>query len=236
MKMNNTLKVEIWSDVICPFCYIGKRKFESALKQFEANDNIEITWKSFQLAPDMKTDTSISIDEYLAIHKGFSIEKAREMNTYVTQIAKQEGLSFNFDRSIVANTLLAHQMLHFARTVGKQEVTKERLLKAYFTDGKNIDDKQTLLELATEIGLDIDKLNQALNSNDFVDEVKADIDEAQQLGVRGVPFFVFNRSHAVSGAQSVEVFLETMQQALNQTHNEVAVSEGPTCDAKGKCD
>jgi predicted DsbA family dithiol-disulfide isomerase len=236
MKMNNTLKVEIWSDIICPFCYIGKRKFESALKQFEANDNIEITWKSFQLAPDMKTDTSISIDEYLAIHKGFSIEKAREMNTYVTQIAKQEGLSFNFDRSIVANTLLAHQMLHFARTVGKQEVTKERLLKAYFTDGKNIDDEQTLLELATEIGLDIDKLNQALNSNDFVDEVKADIDEAQQLGVRGVPFFVFNRSHAISGAQLVEVFVETIQQVLKQTQEEIILSDDQVCDIDGNCD
>jgi predicted DsbA family dithiol-disulfide isomerase len=236
MKMNNTLKVEIWSDVICPFCYIGKRKFESALKQFEANDNIEITWKSFQLAPDLKTDTSISIDEYLAIHKGFSIEKAREMNTYVTQIAKQEGLSFNFDRSIVANTLLAHQMLHFARTVGKQEVTKERLLKAYFTDGKNIDDKQTLLELATEIGLDIDKLNLALNSNDFVDEVKADIDEAQQLGVRGVPFFVFNRSHAISGAQPVEVFVETIQQVLKQTQEEIILSDDQVCDIDGNCD
>ncbi len=234
--MNNTLKVEIWSDIICPFCYIGKRKFESALKQFEANDNIEITWKSFQLAPDMKTDTSISIDEYLAIHKGFSIEKAREMNTYVTQIAKQEGLSFNFDRSIVANTLLAHQMLHFARTVGKQEVTKERLLKAYFTDGKNIDDEQTLLELATEIGLDIDKLNQALNSNDFVDEVKADIDEAQQLGVRGVPFFVFNRSHAISGAQLVEVFVETIQQVLKQTQEEIILSDDQVCDIDGNCD
>ena len=234
--MNNTLKVEIWSDVICPFCYIGKRKFESALKQFEANDNIEITWKSFQLAPDLKTDTSISIDEYLAIHKGFSIEKAREMNTYVTQIAKQEGLSFNFDRSIVANTLLAHQMLHFARTVGKQEVTKERLLKAYFTDGKNIDDKQTLLELATEIGLDIDKLNLALNSNDFVDEVKADIDEAQQLGVRGVPFFVFNRSHAISGAQPVEVFVETIQQVLKQTQEEIILSDDQVCDIDGNCD
>jgi predicted DsbA family dithiol-disulfide isomerase len=234
--MNNTLKVEIWSDVICPFCYIGKRKFESALKQFEANDNIEITWKSFQLAPDMKTDTSISIDEYLAIHKGFSIEKAREMNTYVTQIAKQEGLSFNFDRSIVANTLLAHQMLHFAHTVGKQEVTKERLLKAYFTDGKNIDDKQTLLELATEIGLDIDKLNLALNMNDFVDEVKADIDEAQQLGVRGVPFFVFNRSHAISGAQPVEVFVETIQQVLKQTQEEIILSDNQACDIDGNCD
>lgn len=234
--MNNTLKVEIWSDVICPFCYIGKRKFESALKQFEAKDNIEITWKSFQLAPDLKTDTSISIDEYLAIHKGFSIEKAREMNTYVTQIAKQEGLSFNFDRSIVANTLLAHQMLHFARTVGKQEVTKERLLKAYFTDGKNIDDKQTLIELATEIGLDIDKLNQALNSNDFVDEVKADIDEAQQLGVRGVPFFVFNRSHAISGAQPVEVFVETIQQVLKQTQEEIILSDDQVCDIDGNCD
>ena len=234
--MNNTLKVEIWSDVICPFCYIGKRKFESALKQFEANDNIEITWKSFQLAPDLKTDTSISIDEYLAIHKGFSIEKTREMNTYVTQIAKQEGLSFNFDRSIVANTLLAHQMLHFARTVGKQEVTKERLLKAYFTDGKNIDDKQTLIELATEIGLDIDKLNQALNSNDFVDEVKADIDEAQQLGVRGVPFFVFNRSHAISGAQPVEVFVETIQQVLKQTQEEIILSDDQVCDIDGNCD
>lgn len=234
--MSTKLKVEIWSDVICPFCYIGKRKFESAVKQLEANDTIEITWKSFQLAPDMKTDTSISIDQYLAIHKGFSIEKAREMNTYVTQIAKQEGLTFNFDKSIVANTLLAHQMLHFAHTAGKQDITKERLLQAYFTDGKNLDDKQTLLALGAEIGLDVDALSQVLNSNTYVNEVEADIVEAQQLGVRGVPFFVFNRTHAVSGAQSVDVFVETIQQAMNQYAKDKMVSEGPVCDASGNCE
>ena len=234
--MNTKLKVEIWSDVICPFCYIGKRKFESALAQLDKNNVIEITWKSFQLAPDMKTDTSISIDEYLAVHKGFSIEKAREMNAYVTQMAKQEGLIFNFDKSIVANTHQAHQMLHFAKTLGKQNETKERLLKAYFTDGKNIDDKDTLMELASEIGLDVDALSNALESTTYAQEVETDSIEAQQLGVRGVPFFVFNRTHAISGAQPVEVFMDTIQQAMNQLNDTLLVSEGSTCNPDGSCD
>ncbi len=229
------LKIEIWSDVICPFCYIGKRKFEKAISQIPDKGQVEIIWKSFQLAPDMKTDTSISIDQYLAIHKGFSIEKAREMNGYVTQIAKEEGLIFNFDKSIVANTLLAHQMLHFAHTFGKQDITKERLLQAYFTEGKNIDDKQTLLSLGDEIGLDSETLSQALNSNTFVKEVEADIYEAQKLGVRGVPFFVFNRTHAISGAQSVDVFIETIQQAINQSSHDQMVNEGPVCDTFKEC-
>ena len=234
--MNTKLKVEIWSDVICPFCYIGKRKFESALAQLDKNNVIEITWKSFQLAPDMKTDTSISIDEYLAVHKGFPIEKAREMNAYVTQMAKQEGLIFNFDKSIVANTHQAHQMLHFAKTLGKQNETKERLLKAYFTDGKNIDDKDTLMELASEIGLDVDALSNALESTTYAQEVETDSIEAQQLGVRGVPFFVFNRTHAISGAQPVEVFMDTIQQAMNQLNDTLLVSEGSTCNPDGSCD
>ena len=230
------LKIEIWSDVICPFCYIGKRKFEKAISQIANKEQVEIIWKSFQLAPNMKTDTSISIDQYLAVHKGFSIEKAREMNAYVTQIAKEEGLIFNFDKSIVANTRLAHQMLHFAHTAGKQNITKERLLQAYFTDGKNLDDKQYLLALGAEIGLDIDALSQALNSNAFVNEVEADITEAQQLGVRGVPFFVFNRTHAVSGAQSVDIFVETIQQAMNQFSHDEMVNKGPVCDTSGDCE
>lgn len=224
--MQDKLNVEIWSDLICPFCYIGKRKFENALSQLDASENIEITWKSFQLAPDMKTNTSISIDEYLAIHKGFSIDKAREMNAHVTQMAKQEGLIFNFDKSVVANTRSAHQMLHFAKASKKQNETKERLLKAYFTEGKNIDDKQTLLELASELDLDVEGLNHALTTNIFEHEVDADIIEAQNLGVRGVPFFVFNRSHAISGAQPVEVFIETMQQVFSQMQQEIIATDG----------
>ena len=126
--------------------------------------------------------------------------------------------------------------MHFSHTAGKQNITKERLLQAYFTDGKNLDDKQYLLALGAEIGLDIDALSQALNSNAFVNEVEADITEAQQLGVRGVPFFVFNRTHAVSGAQSVDVFVETIQQAMNQFSHDEMVNKGPVCDTSGDCE
>ena len=232
--MNKSLTIEIWSDIICPFCYIGKRKFEEAVKQLPSDYQLSISWKSFQLAPEMVTDTSISIDQYLAKHKGFSIEKAKEMNTYVTEMAKAEGLTFNFDKAIVANTFLAHQFLHFAKTQGKQNEAKEVLLQAYFTEGKNVDAISTLIEIANQLDFNVEEVIQALNSNQSANEVENDIFEAQQIGVRGVPFFVVNRTHAISGAQPVEVFLETINQAIEH-QTATTESEGALCNVDGTC-
>lgn len=217
--MNSTkdkMSVEIWSDIMCPFCYIGKRKFEKALSQFPHRDHIEITWKSFQLAPEMKTDKNKSIHQYLSEHKGFSIEEAKGMNDYVTKIALEQGLVYNFDISIVANSFKAHQFTHFAKKHGKQDEAEEAIFKAYFTDGKNIDDNDTLIQLGMELELDGDLLKSVLENNTYANNVKEDIYEAQQVGVRGVPFFVFDRKFAVSGAQESSVFLETLEKTFNK--------------------
>ena len=220
----NKMKIEIWSDVMCPFCYIGKRKFEMALSQFSEKDNVQLVWKSFQLSPEMKTDPNTNIHQFLAKHKGFSLQEAKEVNEHVTQLAKEVGLEYNFDKSIVANSFNAHRFTHYAKQNGKQNEAEEKLFKAYFTEGKNIDDYSTLILLGEEIGLDKTGLKSALENGMYADAVKADIQEAQQIGVRGVPFFVFDRKYAVSGAQNVQTFLQTLEQSVAEWKKENPIS------------
>jgi predicted DsbA family dithiol-disulfide isomerase len=210
------MKVEIWSDVMCPFCYIGKRKFEKALAEFEGKENVEIEWKSFQLNPSLKTDAGKSINQYLAEIKGWSLEQAKEMNARVSAMAKEVGLNYNFDKAIVANSFDAHRLIQFAKRKNVGDQMEEALFKAYFIDGKNTADHTTLISLAAEAGLDETETKAILDSGIFADEVEADIELAGQIGVRGVPFFVFDRKYAVSGAQAPEVFLETMKKALEK--------------------
>lgn len=233
--MSEQVNIEIWSDIICPFCYIGKRRFEAAISQLTNDYLFNITWKSFQLAPDMETNLEISIDEYLAKHKGFPLEKAKEMNAYVTEMAKNEGLEFNFNNAIVANTFLAHRFLHYALSKNKQYEAKELLFKAYFSEGKNIDNISTLIEIANKLALNIDEVVETLNSSAYSNEVDKDIFEAQQIGVRGVPFFVVNRTHAISGAQSIEVFMDTIKQSVEHKNNSLPKTDGATCEVNGNC-
>ncbi|WP_417366569.1 DsbA family oxidoreductase [Flavobacterium beibuense] len=235
------MKIEIWSDIMCPFCYIGKRRFEEALATFEGKNDVEIEWKSFLLSPELKTDPNKNIHEYLAEHKNISLEEAKGMNDYVTNMAAQVGLTYNFDKAIPANSFNAHRFLHFAKKHGKQNEAEERLFKAYFTEGKNIDDAQTLLLLAIELELDANKLADAMNNGEFTNDVIADINEAQQLGVRGVPFFVFNRKYAVSGAQESEAFTQTLEKAFeewqaSQPKTSFETIKGESCDIDGNCD
>lgn len=235
--MNQKLKVEIWSDVMCPFCYIGKRKFEHALDQFENKDAIEIEWKSFQLSPYVVTDPSRNVHQFLAEHKGISVNEAKQMNDYVTNLAAQAGLEFNFDQAIAANSRRAHQFSHFARQFGKQNEAEELLFKSYFTEGKNTDDVLVLVELAEQLGLDGKELMNALENESFDGEVGRDILEANQIGVRGVPFFVFNRKYAVSGAQDPAVFLETLQKSFESWQpSKLEIQEGESCDVDGNCE
>jgi predicted DsbA family dithiol-disulfide isomerase len=210
------MKVEIWSDVMCPFCYIGKRKFENALAQFPEKSQIEIEWKSFQLNRNLITDPSKTINGYLSEVKGISIAEAQKLSNHVSQLAKAEGLTFNMDKALVANSFDAHRFLHYAKTKGKQLEAEECLFKAYFTDGKNIADISTLLQLAAEIGLSQNELEAVLKGKEFTAEVNQDINEATQLGVNGVPFFVFNRKYALSGAQASSVFLAALNKSLEE--------------------
>ena len=210
------MKVEIWSDVVCPFCYIGKRKFEAALEQFESDDEVEIEYKSFQLSPNTETNPNISTHEALANHKGISVEQAKQMGDQVTQVAAAVGLNFDYENAVVANTFNAHRLLYFAKIHGKQNELKERLLKAYFVQGENIDDSATLLKIAEEVGLDASQAGDLIASDELAMEVKADIQEAQSLSIHGVPFFVFNRKHGVSGAQDPTVFLQTLEKVKQE--------------------
>jgi len=234
------MKVEIWSDVMCPFCYIGKRRFEDALEHFEHKDEIEIEWKSFQLNPNMETNPNINIDQYLADVKGFTIDHARQLNAHVTRMAAEAGLTYNFDKAIVANSFNAHRYSHLAKKHGLGIEAEEQLFKAYFTDGKNIDDQDTLIELGTALGLDANEVKQALESNAYADEVKRDIAQAQYLGMQGVPFFVLNNKYAVSGAQAVPVFEQTLQKAFDDWQKEnpkpkFEIIEGESCGPDGDC-
>lgn len=214
--MINKMHVEIWSDVMCPFCYIGKRKFEIALSQFPEKESIHIVWRSFQLSPDMKTDPTKNINQFLAEHKGINLEEAKQMNDYVTNMASEVGLIYHFENAIVANSFNAHRFTHFAKAYGKQNEAEEKLFHAYFTDGKNTDDIQTLMQLCKEIELDAATLEKELESGMYVDEVRTDLAEANQLGIRGVPFFLFNRKLAISGAQDPDIFLKAMTKAFNE--------------------
>jgi len=207
------MKAEIWSDVMCPFCYIGKRNFELALKEFPQKEQVEIEWKSFQLNPDMVTDPSKNINEFLAEHKGISVAQAKQMNDRVTEMAREVGLLYDFDKAIVANSFDAHRLSHFAKKHGVQNAVEELLFKAYFTEGKNTADHEILIAIAVEAGLNSEEARTMLASNQFADDVNNDIYEAQQVGARGVPFFVFDYKYAVSGAQPSELFLQVLNKA-----------------------
>lgn len=199
---------------MCPFCYIGKKRFDDALAQFEHKDEVEVEWKSFMLSPELQTDPTKNINQFLAEHKGISLEEATGMNNYVTDMAAQAGLTYDFSKAVVANSLNAHRFSHFAKQYGKQNEAEEKLFAAYFTEGKNIDDAETLMAMAAELGLDVTKLANVMGSGAYAKDVMADIDEAQELGIRGVPFFVLNRKYAISGAQETAVFLDTLQKAF----------------------
>src|SRR5690606_27413939 len=216
----NKMTVEIWSDVMCPFCYIGKTKFEKALDNFPDKNNIQVTWKSFQLAPDLKTDTTISIHQFLALKKGMTEAQAKKMNQQVSEMGEAEGLIFNLDKAVVANSMNAHRLLHFTKEHGKQNEAEDLLFKAYFTEGKNIDDISTLRDIAVQLSLNPEALSSSLVNGIYINEVKADIDEAQKLGLRGVPFFIFNRKHVISGAQEEKVFLSTLEKSFREWKNE----------------
>ncbi|MDN3667807.1 DsbA family oxidoreductase [Echinicola jeungdonensis] len=236
------MKIEIWSDIMCPFCYIGKRRLEAALEEFPHKNKVEVEWKSFLLNPDMKTDPVMNIAQYLAETKGMSVEEAREAGNHVAEMAKEEGLDYDFDKVVVANPKVAHRLLQFAKLSGKGDEMKERLFYAYFTEGANIDDEESLIGLAKEVGLDTEKAKEALSSVDFEMAVKHDVYESQQLGVRGVPFFVMDQKYGVSGAQPKETFTQALESAWKSYEQSVKdglafspEEEGKSCGPDSEC-
>lgn len=211
------MKVEIWSDYVCPFCYIGKRRFEAGLQQFANKESVEVIYRSFELDPNASRDGNPSVYDMLAAKYGMSRDQAIANTNQIAQQAKAVGLDFYFDRTIQTNTFDAHRLTHYAASQGKNKELTERLLKAHFTDGLHVGHHETLADLAAEVGLDREEALRVLNdSSKYADEVRNDEREASQIGVRGVPFFVINRKYAISGAQPSEVFLEALQKAWGE--------------------
>lgn len=210
------MKIEIWSDVVCPFCYIGKRRLGNALEQFSPKNDVEILWHSFQLDPSAKREEGKDIYDHLAEKYGQDREWALNVNSNLVENARKVGLDYHFEKVIPTNTFDAHRMIHLAATHGLQEKAEERFFAAYFTEGKDLGDAETLIDLATEVGLDRDEARRTVGSSDYADAVRGDIQEAESLGINAVPFFVFNRKYAISGAQPTHLFLETLQKVAEE--------------------
>ncbi len=225
------MKVEIWSDLVCPFCYLGKRRFEAGLAQFAHPETVEIIWRSFELDADTAPRPGQSVFSHMAERKGISLAQSHQMHAQMTAAAAQAGLEYNFDKALAVNTFLAHQLLHFAAAHGRQNEAKERLFRAYYTEGRDIGNVETLAALAAEIGLDPTAARQALQAGTHAEAVRHDEYQAQQIGVRGVPYFVFADKYAVSGAQPPEVFAEVLQTVWAEAQPQV-LAEGATCDTK----
>lgn len=207
------MKINIWSDIRCPFCYIGKKKFEKALDAFAGKDKIEVIWRSFQLDPNLETKPGINAVDHIAAIKGISKKDAGEMHDQVTRVAKEVGLDFDFEKTVVANSFNAHRLIQLAKTKRLGNEVEEQLFKAHFTEGKNIDDEEILVETAVAVGLNKEEVRVMLTSDAFAKEVEEEERQARAIGVRGVPFFVFNDKYAVSGAQSSATFLQALQQS-----------------------
>jgi predicted DsbA family dithiol-disulfide isomerase len=212
------VKVEIWSDVVCPWCYIGKRRFESALAQFPQRGEVEITWRSFQLDPSALRDPDQTVTERLAGKYGVSLQQAAAMNERVSGLAAHEGLDYRLDQARGGNTFDAHRLIHLAASRGLQQEMEERLFHAYFTEGKAIGDVETLVALAAEVGLDTDEARTVLTGDAYADAVRADERRARVLGITGVPFFVLDEKYGVSGAQPAEVLREVLEQVWTESH------------------
>jgi predicted DsbA family dithiol-disulfide isomerase len=204
------LTVEIWSDVVCPWCYVGKRRFEKALEQFDHSDEVELRWRSFELDPQAPRERRHSSAEHLAGKYGMTVEQAEQTNAQMAALAAEEGLEYHLDRTRGGNTFSAHRLIQRALEDGLQDAMKERLMRAYFTEGEAIGDRATLFTLAGEVGVDG---QAALTDRRYADAVRADEELAARIGIRGVPYFVLDRRYGVSGAHPSELLLEALARA-----------------------
>lgn len=211
------MHVEIWSDVFCPFCYIGKRNFETALAAFPHRNDVKVEWKSFQLQPDAPVDADYTSNEMLSKKYGVSIEEARQMQAGVAQRAAEVGLHYDLDNTKVTNSFDAHRLTHLAKEHGLQDAAEERFFKAYFIEGKHVGRRESLIELGKEIGLDEAEIVDVLDGERYAGDVVADVNLGSAFGLTGVPFFVFERKYAVAGAQPPEVFSQVLDRVWSET-------------------
>ncbi|MFK4729241.1 DsbA family oxidoreductase [Agromyces mediolanus] len=221
--MSSPIKIDIWSDIACPWCYIGKRHFEAGVAALgEDAPEIEVEYHSFELAPDTPVDFEGSEIDFLAKHKGMPAERVQQMLQHVTGVAANAGLDYDFDALQHTKTLKAHELLHFAKSEGRQLELAERLFRAYFTEGRHVGRIDELVALAADAGLDADAAREALESGRFAAAVQADIAQAGAYGINGVPFFVIDGKYGVSGAQPAEVFGQVLTQVAGERDGAVA--------------
>jgi predicted DsbA family dithiol-disulfide isomerase len=205
--------IEIWSDVVCPWCYIGKRRFETALARFEHRDDVTVTWRSFELDPTAERDPEGMAAERLASKYGMTVEEAAARQRQVADLAAAEGLEYHMERTRGGNTFDAHRLIQLAKERGVQDAAKERLMRGYFTEGERIGDPETLVRLVAEAGVDAGEARAVLASDRYADAVRSDEELARRMGINGVPYFVLGRRYGVSGAQPAEVLLQALDQS-----------------------
>ena len=211
------MRIDVWSDLVCPWCYIGKRRLEHALAGFPDAGGVEIVHRSFQLNPSAPAETTSRRRDYLMAKYGWSADKAAEIDTAMERRAEADGLEYHLsENGLTGNTFDAHRLVHLARDRGLQDQAVERLFRAYFTEQRSLFDRDSLAALAVDVGLDAADVRRVLAGDEYAGAVRADVDEARALGVSGVPFFVFDRRLALSGAQPVEVFVDALAQAAGQ--------------------
>jgi len=218
--MTKRLQVQIWSDIACPWCYVGKRRFEGALKQFAHADELEVVWRSFELDPRApKSRPPQHYADRIARKYGSTRAQAEQMIDRMLQTARSAGIEMDFERIQPTNTFDAHRLLHLARDRGRhgtQDALEERLFRAYLAEGRNIGDHDTLRELATDVGLADDEVSAVLATDQYAREARADEAQARELGINGVPFFVIANRYAVEGAQPAEVMLSALERAWSE--------------------
>lgn len=230
------MQVEIWADFACPFCYIGKRRFEKALEEFEHNDGIEIVYRSFELDPNAPKHVSHDVYDMLSNRYGMSRQEAINMNQSVIKQAADEGLQFQYEGMVLTNTFDAHRLRHFADQYSKGAVVSELLFQAYFTKSKDLSDHTMLADLAVEAGLDREVALSMLAGKQFAEQVRSEEEKGRRLGIRGVPFYVINHKHTVSGAQAGTVFLNALQQGWeDQQQLKIVKSTSDAACADGSC-
>ena len=228
------MRIEIWSDVVCPWCFIGKRRLEQALAEFPHRDQVEVVYRSFELdptAPEVATETTV---EALARKWGTDVAGARQAMARGDEVAAEVGLHFRHHEAPRARTVDAHRLLHLAKDVGVQAELKEALLSAYFLRGESMGDHDVLRKAAIDVGIEPARVDQVLAGKEYADAVLADIDQARAFGVTGVPFYVVDRKYGISGAQSAEVFSEVLQRAWDEAHPALDLVGGAdACGADG---
>ncbi|WP_417562460.1 DsbA family oxidoreductase [Microbacterium sp.] len=217
--MTEPITIDVWSDIACPWCYIGKRNLEKGLAEASTDDDapdVTVVFHSFELSPDTPVDFDGDELDYLAGHKGMPRERVREMLDHVTGVAANAGLEYRFDLLQHTNTVKAHELLHFAKAEGRQHEMEERLMAAYFTEGRHVGRIDDLVELAAEAGLDATAAREALESERHLPDVRADQAQAAAYGINGVPFFVIDGKYGVSGAQPPEAFAQITRQVWDE--------------------